>query len=270
MYRANPLRNAAILCLLLTLPTLAPAADSTAEIDWHDNLAGATKVAREKGLPIVVDVWAIWCAPCREMDQTTFRDAAVIELAQRIVPLKIDADVRASFIERYQIDAYPTLLFLDQDGGELSRVRGAVTAIALTELGSKVELRYSEYMVAREGLEEADIELTTSYLGDIGSREAAVVHLNRAIKRLRKKQPERVESLELQLGQAQLEAGAARAAAKTFTRLLEKTQTAAIAGEALSGLVRAERARGRDQDADAALARLRAEHPELAAEFDAP
>jgi outer membrane protein assembly factor BamD (BamD/ComL family) len=72
--------------------------------------------------------------------------------------------------------------------------------------------------------------------------------------------------LELRLGDAQVAAGEPKAACKSYQRLADEAALPEIRGKALVGLVRAERERGHEAQAAAALERLRAEFPDLAAE----
>jgi thioredoxin-like negative regulator of GroEL len=267
--RKRNLAAVTALPLLLAGAMLASgsAEEPAGDINWIEAFAPALERAEADGKPVLVDVWAIWCVPCKEMDETTYRDARVIEEAAAFVPLKIDADVATSFVERYRVDAFPTLLFLDGRGREIARWRGAITAEPLTELLEKVGDGYAAYLEGREQADDPEAALAVAgYLETAGNAPGAVVHLQKSLKALKRAEPSVREPLELRLGDAQVAAGEPKAACKSYQRLADEAALPEIRGKALVGLVRAERERGHEAQAAAALERLRAEFPDLAAE----
>jgi len=251
------------------LPALASAEESSGGIAWIESFAPALQRAEEQGRPVLVDVWAVWCVPCKEMEETTYRDSRVVELTAGFVPLKIDADVATSFVERYRVDAFPTLLFLDGRGREIARWRGAIAAEPLAGLLERIGDGYAGYLDGLERVSDPEAALAVAgYLQAAGNPPGAAGHLEEALKALRKSEPAVRERLELRLGEALAAGGEWKAACKTYQRLADQAERPEIRGEALAGLVRAERERGRETQAAAALERLRAEFPGLAASSD--
>jgi len=251
-----------VLCLALLLGGAAVADEPAAEIAWLDEPAAALEAAVAAGKPVFVDVWAVWCAPCRELERTTYRDAGVVAASAGFVPLKVDGDLRQSFVERHAVEVYPTLLFLDEWGDEIARLRGAPETPLLLERLGAVAAGYASY---REAVQAADdparAEALADYLVAAGNPAGAAERLKRG---LRQAPAERRDALELRLAGIQLDAGELRPASKLYERLAQ-SERAEVRGAALVGLVRAERERGRDKQAASALARLSAEFPELAA-----
>jgi len=89
------------------------------------SFAEAQTLARETDRLVFVDFYTTWCGPCKRLDSTTWRDAAVTEwLAENTVALKIDAEKETELAGRYRLQGYPTLLFLDPDGSEVKRLMG--------------------------------------------------------------------------------------------------------------------------------------------------
>ncbi|TMA66742.1 MAG: DUF255 domain-containing protein [Deltaproteobacteria bacterium] len=117
-------------------------ADAGSPITWvpfsEEALARATAARR----PVLIDVGADWCLPCREMERTTFRDPAVVRTANAFATLKIDAtagDERVqTILQRFNVPGVPTYLLLDASGRERRRFIGAVAAQDL--LGAMREL----------------------------------------------------------------------------------------------------------------------------------
>lgn len=104
----------------------------TADIDYVRSLA----VKQDK--LIFIDFYADWCLPCKMMDEEVFSDNDVQEyLNKHFISVKVEADKGAGYqlATRYLVEGYPTLLFLDQDGKELTRKLGAAFHRELYGLG---------------------------------------------------------------------------------------------------------------------------------------
>jgi thioredoxin-like negative regulator of GroEL len=245
------------------------AAGEGSGIPWITGTTKALKEAKKAGKPVVVDLWAVWCEPCKLMDKTTFRDGRVLEAIDRFVPLKVDADADTIFVERYEIEIFPTMLFLDQRGEEITRLTGLVEADPLLANLKKVGAGYASYLEQIASQKDPkSLKGAAAYMLEVGNPDRAVELLRKASKLSRGAERAEMEELELMLAEALLSCGRAAAAAKELERLAESATCAAARGRALVGLVRAERERGRSERADLTLARLRQEFPELAEQFD--
>jgi thioredoxin 2 len=94
-----------------------------------DDASFDTVVGRTE-LPVVVDFWAPWCAPCRMM-APVFEQAAG-EFAAQARFAKVNTDEAQAVAARFGIRSIPTLILL-HGGREISRKSGALDARALRQ-----------------------------------------------------------------------------------------------------------------------------------------
>ena len=80
------------------------------------------KVVAASELPVVVDFWAPWCGPCRQM-APQFEQAAGT-LKGRALLVKVNSDDNPRTASRFGIRSLPTLVKLQQ-GLEVARLAGA-------------------------------------------------------------------------------------------------------------------------------------------------
>jgi len=95
---------------------------------WQVYSQEAFDRARAARRPILVDFFAVWCAPCRELDRNTYSDARVLAALDRFALLKADlTDEESSLVqglrERYDVYGVPTVIFVDAAGREHADLR---------------------------------------------------------------------------------------------------------------------------------------------------
>lgn len=75
------------------------------------------------GLPVLVDFWATWCAPCRTMAPVLEQAAATLQ--GRILVAKLDVDRAPVTANRFGIRSVPTLAVF-KHGKEVQRTSGTL------------------------------------------------------------------------------------------------------------------------------------------------
>ena len=78
-------------------------------------------VVERSSLPVLLDAWAAWCAPCRMIAPIV--DELAGELAGKVRVGKLDVDANPRTASRFGVRSIPTLLVL-KDGREVDRIVG--------------------------------------------------------------------------------------------------------------------------------------------------
>jgi len=87
-----------------------------------------TLIRASTGTPVVIDFYADWCLPCKELDQKTFSDPAVKKEMERFTRVKANLtddqnDEVKRLTKEYGIVGVPTLVFIDAAGHEVPAQR---------------------------------------------------------------------------------------------------------------------------------------------------
>jgi thioredoxin 2 len=86
------------------------------------------EVAEHSPVPVLVDLWATWCGPCRMVSPALERIATA--RAGNLKLVKVDVDAAPRLSQRFEVRAVPTLMVL-RDGAVLARQPGAAPEPAL-------------------------------------------------------------------------------------------------------------------------------------------
>lgn len=80
-------------------------------------------------VPVLVDLWAAWCGPCRQIAPLIEEIAGEYEGRAKVV--KIDMDQNRELAQQLEVQAIPTLLFF-KGGEEVDRIVGVKPKPELT------------------------------------------------------------------------------------------------------------------------------------------
>jgi thiol:disulfide interchange protein DsbD len=120
---------AGTLCLVLAALWMTAWVMRGPGIDWRAYSEQTLRQAIQQGKPVIIDFYADWCTPCRELDHATFHHADVVRLSrQAFVMIKVDVTnggdaFHEKLLQQYRVRGVPTIVFLDLRGEERTDLR---------------------------------------------------------------------------------------------------------------------------------------------------
>lgn len=103
-------------------------------VPWDNDLQAALDKARQSHRPILLKFHAVWCAPCQAMEREVYTRKDVADALSHWIAVGIDGDEQPRLINRYNVNAYPTLVMLDATGKEIFRYEGYMEAEQLIRI----------------------------------------------------------------------------------------------------------------------------------------
>jgi thiol:disulfide interchange protein DsbD len=140
---------AGITCLVLATFLVASWAMQGPGVTWKPYSEEILKEAQNLKKPVIIDFYATWCTPCREIEEVTLHDPLVVKQAESgFVMIKVDVTkggnpLNERLLEQYEVKGVPTIVFLDTDGKEKRNLRLVDYLPSDQFLGSMAELKKS-------------------------------------------------------------------------------------------------------------------------------
>jgi thiol:disulfide interchange protein DsbD len=99
-----------------------------AEIRWEAYSEEKIAEAGRLGRPVLIDFYADWCIPCKELDKFVFSDPDIISVSQDFMMVKADLTTARNpqvvhLRQKYRVRGIPTLVFLTSRGDEMQELR---------------------------------------------------------------------------------------------------------------------------------------------------
>jgi thiol:disulfide interchange protein DsbD len=125
---ARVLRIAIAILLLAAGVAFAIPKQHGSALRWDAYDAKSLAAASAAHKPVIIDFYADWCIPCKELDEKTFSDATVAKELDRFVRIKANLTAAEDpktieLTKQYAIVGVPTTVFLDADGHEIPALR---------------------------------------------------------------------------------------------------------------------------------------------------
>lgn len=106
---------------------------SSDELTWfHNDFDAASAEAEATGKPLLIDMYADLCPPCRTLSEEYFTSDEMYPVLSSFVLLKIDVDDpdMARYSQRYDVSSIPCVVIAEADGTEIDRIVGTTPTIA--------------------------------------------------------------------------------------------------------------------------------------------
>ena len=101
--------------------------------EWVTYTDTAYEEAISSNQKVLLDFYADWCIPCKELDALTFSDDRVLSELKEFTTYKIDmtktmSDETERIRNKFKIVGMPTIIFIDSKGKEVKRISEFINA----------------------------------------------------------------------------------------------------------------------------------------------
>jgi thiol:disulfide interchange protein len=100
--------------------------------NWiQDDLDAAMALSEETGKPLLIDMYADWCGPCRTLGEEYFPSEEMQPLLASFVLVRIDIDTPSGgeVASMYGVSSIPTVVIAESDGTEITRIVGTTPTV---------------------------------------------------------------------------------------------------------------------------------------------
>jgi len=118
-----------VIFILLGVFFILPSETEAGEnISWQTYTPQLIQQAKDESKPVILDFYADWCIPCKELDKFTFSDQRVMKHSENFIMLKSDlthfqSEQTNMLRTGFNIKGVPTIVFISTEGNEIENLR---------------------------------------------------------------------------------------------------------------------------------------------------
>jgi thiol:disulfide interchange protein DsbD len=121
-------RITGILAIVLSLVLVLSLLFQGPGVSWKSYSQLNLKEAETSKRPTIIDFYADWCTPCRNLERKTFYDRKVVKESEKFLMIKVDLTKKgdsdpAQLLDKYHVKGVPTVIFIDSRGNEIEELR---------------------------------------------------------------------------------------------------------------------------------------------------
>lgn len=129
---------------------------SSREIQWTESLEDAIQAAKISNKPILIHFYGDNCPPCRMLEKKAFKDQGLIEAMHvHVIPVRINAEKDRRTAERYNVNRWPTDVYLFPNGDEIYRGTSNQDPTVFEKTLERVALRNRDWNLEQRSIAEA-------------------------------------------------------------------------------------------------------------------
>jgi thioredoxin-like negative regulator of GroEL len=266
-----------VLSLLVLAAVCAPVVEAHAadRVMWFRDLQQASDAARKADLPMVIDFWADWCAPCNTMDAEVYTNPNVVAaFDHKVIGVRIHFDLQREVARKFNVWGLPHLVFTNSYGTPLISHRGFMGAEQLVNVVNAMpplaEINSLDRRLQKEQNSAQVLDAMGRALRSAGFFAVSNQYYDRALKQGGARiDPALRESILYETALNALDLKDSRQAAKLLEECVKRFPNSARKPEVLLALSRAYAGSGMTDRAKRALGVIVNEYPQSAAAADA-
>ncbi|TGL61244.1 DUF255 domain-containing protein [Leptospira ognonensis] len=105
---------------------------------WETSIQKGMERSKAEKKPILIDLYADWCTYCKVLEKEIFPDKDVAKVLEGFVTVRLDGEEFPNLRQKYAIEGYPTILFIDGHSNFLDKITGLATKQMILQMAKKV------------------------------------------------------------------------------------------------------------------------------------
>jgi thiol-disulfide isomerase/thioredoxin/YHS domain-containing protein len=147
------------LLLVLWGAACATACAESPHAGWLTDFDAALAEAQELKRPLLIHFYTDWCGPCRQMEQNVLHRPEVLdEIRRKVVAVKLNAEKSPNIAARYNVDAFPTDVFVEPNGTSFVESEGFRSINEYRSMIARAATRYADAVAKRTPPPQAPIQ----------------------------------------------------------------------------------------------------------------
>jgi len=141
-------------CIILIFGLAStPAFSVEQEIAWTEDYDAAVQRAASANCVLLLHFYGDYCPPCKLLDKKTFHDPSLVAaINENVVAVRINAEKRKDLATKYNVNRWPTDVYLYSNGDELYRGISDQDPTVYTKKIQRIALHHRDWSLERESI----------------------------------------------------------------------------------------------------------------------